>query len=107
MVIMQTNGVSFSLVAGACCIVNFSYPCATDNVGYIGKWSLNINSTGAKNVVYYFVQASTNSTHHKILSYSSASAYIGFNAGCDLLIYNGSTYVSTGELDRFYSDYGD
>ena len=103
----MTNGVSFSLVAGSCCIVNFSYPCEANNIGYVGKWSLNINSTGAKNVVYYFVQASTSTTYHKILSYSSASAYIGFKSGCDFLIYNGSAYVTTGGLTSFYSDYSD
>lgn len=41
-----TNGVSFELVAGACCMLNpTSGPIATGS-------TININSTGAKNIAY-------------------------------------------------------
>ena len=95
------------MVAGACCVVKYSYTCESNSYGYVGKWTLNINSTGAKNVVYYYVYATTHGDKNEIKSYNSADAFIGFEDGCDFLIYNGSAYISTGGLTRFYSDYTD
>ena len=94
-------------MAGAVCVVKYSYTCQSNTDGYVGKWTLNINSTGAKNVVYYYAYATNQGTKNEIKSYNSSSAYIGFDSGCDLLIYNGSAHVSTGGLIRFYSDYSD
>lgn len=45
---MGTNGVSFSLVAGACCWVVPTYAYNSDGTTSTTKLTLNINSTGAK-----------------------------------------------------------
>lgn len=42
-----TNGVSFTLVAGAVCFVKFS---KGHEVNYIAGKTLNVSSTGAKNI---------------------------------------------------------
>ena len=44
----QTNGVSFSLVVGAICMVKFSYDLGKDDASSTVNITLNINSTGAK-----------------------------------------------------------
>ena len=41
---LLTNGVSFALVAGACCIVDFKGGLSA----YSNAYTININSTGAK-----------------------------------------------------------
>ena len=51
MVITGTNGVSFSLVDGACCAIKFSSTPGSNGKLYFS--SLNINSTGTKNVARY------------------------------------------------------
>lgn len=93
---MMTNGVSFSLVAGAVCLVNFT----ASNTEYLlythlyvnaGLATLNINSTGAKTLG---VRSNVNSGE----SFSTYDYTI-------LALYNGSRYsVSVGHM---YPDYTD
>ena len=71
---------SFSLVAGACCIVDFKGALST----YSGVYTININSTGAKT----FKDEKT-------------GLYAAGNP--TLLWYTGSRYRYTG-LDTYYSD---
>ena len=79
-IVTETNGVSFSLVAGACCIVNFSNGLSA----YVGANTININSTGAKT-----------------LKDEKKGLYAAGNPA--LLWYTGSRYRYTG-LDTYYSD---
>ncbi len=92
--IIQTNGVSFSLVAGACVAVAFSNELEGDWTTNVTKAStLNINSTGAKSFARY--TTSQGSSFEQI--YPKKGAY--------LFIYTGSAYqfISV-QLRNYYDD---
>ena len=97
MAITKTNGVSFSLVAGACCIVRFSgslVKSGSDSVAI----SLNINSTGAKNV-------ETVALNKHISEVTGNYRWNNALAVSPVVAYTGSTYIigMTGN----YRDYSD
>ena len=88
----MTNGVSFTLVAGAVCAIKFSV------TGYsvaaaLRSATLNINSTGAKSVYSY--------------SAGQSGGYVdsGPISGTILVVYNGSAYQSITMVS--YGDYSD
>ena len=85
-----TNGVDFSLVAGACCLLKFS-----NRIGYSGnsttQITLNINSTGAKPISTG--NFATNSTFYNHRESGSPMAYME-NTVEPLLIYNGTLYLN-------------
>ena len=100
---IQTNGVSFSLVEGACVIVHFSTSTYNKNTSVL---TLNVNSTGAKPLMSY--QSKINSTSY----YSKDHQWSVQHRGSDgqpprkcLYFYDGSSYAhgSTGQ----YGDYND
>ena len=87
-----TNGVSFSLVAGAMCVVRFSN--RHSSVQVINN-TLNINSTGAK-TCRGTTQSATSQTD---------KGFVGMNANCWVFFYNGSQYDFIGDYRRSsYSD---
>lgn len=94
-----TNGVSFSLEAGACCYVKFS------NVHHaldLYSKTLNINSTGAKTISMYYYTA-------KFPGEGSAG-HPGSQGSNDILfVYSGSNYSYSGAwyFKNTYSDYSD
>ena len=92
-----TNGVSFSLVAGACCIVKFSNPLAKETLD--SSVTLNINSTGAKKFRSY------NKTS---AGYSDSLQWGDMYADLDIIpivMYNGSTWENS--CSAAYGDYQD
>ena len=121
MKIIQTNGVSFTLVAGACCVVLFNN--ATAPAGGVkpgGYTTLNINSTGALKVYapprnpgsqgmsFKAISGNTDGfLEYPTLSASGSDSwrwYIPANhvAFC---VYNGTAYLNFGSMERFtYSD---
>ena len=96
---MLTNGVDFSLVAGACCWVVFS-----NKISGTGKYNdltLNINSTGAKGIVNYRL--------HQTDSYGARNT-VTMHQGLELpyllpVVYTGTTYAWVSMYT--YSDYSD
>ena len=104
MVIMLTNGVSFELVAGACCLVTFN----NHIVGHItSSPTLNINSTGAKTL--------RSAGTHEYSSYNTtwwgfaaAAAYAHYPAMAFhvLAAYDGSAYRCNTAYE-VYGDYSD
>ncbi len=98
---MVTNGVSFSLVAGAVCVVHFSSGPKSANSSVV---TLNINSTGAKNVKMHWSYINTSYGTCTLSSYSMLID--AFPPTKSLYIYDGSEYnVTLG--GRPYSDYSD
>ena len=98
-----TNGVSFSLVAGACCVVhinNTTYTKAHTNI------TLNINSTGAKGVQ---LQTEAYGSQYQTPSGGSIITLTQYYAvsKCQLFIYNGSVYIAPRSTFAAYPDYGD
>ena len=86
-----TNGVSFSLVAGACCVVAFS-----NNVGYDpSSVTLNINSTGAKKFTGWWRYSQDAGGQYQYLSFY----------GLPIVCYNGTAYIHCGPW--WYGDYQD
>ena len=88
----QTNGVSFSLVAGACCYVHFS----NNPYGTSKSQSLNINSTGAKSISHEVSIKGEADNNYKSDSYYPLST---------LFVYNGSSYLTS--RSSHYGDYND
>lgn len=90
----MTNGVSFSLVAGACCAVAFSNELEYNWTSNSTKAStLNINSTGAKSLARYYTSQGGESEQ----LYPAKGAY--------LFVYTGSAYqfISV-QLRNYYDD---
>ena len=88
-----TNGVSFSLVAGAVCVVKFSYALNSDTARLTAP-TLNINSTGAK-------ACGLNGGGR------AAYGFTYYSSGV-LFVYNGTAYIApTNQLSNYYNDYGD
>ena len=82
---------SFSLVAGACCVVTFS-----NNVGYDPyKVTLNINSTGAKTFTGWWKGSQDAGGQYQYLSFY----------GLPIVCYNGTAYIHCGPW--VYGDYQD
>lgn len=99
----MTNGVSFELVAGACCFIKM-----TNIVTMSGaKWTLNISSTGAKNVVAYNLSG----TYNNLNVVQASSNHVTQSPTLPLLmwvVYNGSTYATTSNMVYMtYPDYSD
>ena len=101
MLILLTNGVSFELVAGACCCVRFTNDTSTKNAMTV---TLNIQSTGAYAI--NVVSGVYGATYRK---YSDPISRIDWSRSilpqvC-LLWYDGSVYCFSGIVP--YNDYGD
>ena len=96
-----TNGVSFSLVAGACCYVMFTNGMASKNSKL--QWTLNINSTGAKVAAWHAGLAGV-STY-----ISNATSYRTYIQNKNpLFVYSGTYYLPIGEFNTSnYTDYED
>ena len=93
-VTIVTNGVSFTLVAGAICSINFSNKLNT----FRNACTLNISSTGAKTI--------TQINDHIAMSVGTKDVNSStFVAGPGLTVYNGSTYRIL--LLQPYNDYTD
>ena len=93
----MTNGVSFSLVAGAIVLVYYQ-----NSNSHSTKWTLNINSTGAKQVRIW----------EGDIAYSSniaTGAYrdIDYPPRDSLYVYTGSYYAAAGSIRGIYSDYSE
>ena len=98
----MTNGVDFALVDGACCLVKFSNSGSHKSVG---SFTLNINSTGAKNILAYHSSMTSGQFQN---TYSTNGQYNGWSGPLPLRVmfcYDGSSYV-TGST-RTYADYND
>ena len=102
------NGVSFTLAASVLCLVYFTNGFQCDGQGFVGGWTLNVNSTGAKTVRSYTAKASTK-PEYTYTTLSSTSAYIGWLGPRNMLIMYDGTYWITinSNLSKFYSDYSD
>ena len=110
-----TNGVSFSLVAGACCYIVFLKAITPKNSNL--KWTVNINSTGAKyyrtrSTIYeaYFSWEHRSDNTYQIYTdaFKNAHNVIKPTTSNELFIYDGSYYVSCGGFTTAsYSDYND
>ena len=85
MLTILTNGVSFSLVAGALCFVKFS---KGHTVSTIHGKTLNIGSTGAKTISLATASYSGGGTAGGFSVPSAVAGTVDF-----LFIYTGSTYV--------------
>lgn len=117
---IQTNGVSFSLVVGSCCLVKFTN--ATAPVGGVkpgGYTTVNINSSGATKV---YAPARYNASGLELLAKSgNTDGYLEYMtssaSGSDswrwyipenhvaFLVYDGTTYLNFGAMNRYtYSD---
>ena len=91
-----TNGVSFSLVAGACCIVVFSNTLWKDSSA--SSVTININSTGAKQFTSYSKKSlGSDGTQWN-------ASYLAYNYP-PLFVYNGSKYMV--QITMPYGDYSD
>ena len=77
----MANGVSFSLVAGACCCLYFSNAFKSDS---FGTTTININSSGAKSIQHSTAAMSGN---------SYTAAFPLFVTREYLAIYTGSKYM--------------
>ena len=90
---MITNGVSFSLVVGACCAIKFSSDPYDSNKSY----TMNINSTGAKSISL---------NNYSFNTYYSGGRYMNPASNyANIYIYTGSNYIHN--APRTYNDYGD
>ena len=122
-----TNGVSFSLVAGACCVIIMQYP-ILGNYGYKTAWTLNIQSTGAKACIFHVgsvsdknaTSISTLTSNVQVSVNYMGSGYLGTTSNgywetnynhpvsSDIFaIYNGSSYVIINSSYGIYLDYND
>lgn len=113
----MTNGVSFSLVAGACCVVKFTNGQTWLSNSYYSQTSplsLNINSTGAK---YFGGCYGTNGgmqNNDTSATFRSSSGKSGCRGSLavmyeSLCSYNGSVYIMhvTEPPITSYADYSD
>ena len=99
----MTNGVSFALVAGACCVVHINNNTYTKSYT---KITLNINSTGAKDVQ---LQTEAWSSQYQTPDRGSIVSLTQYYAvsKCQLFIYDGSVYIAPRSTFAAYNDYGD
>ena len=90
-------------MAGACCFVKMSNIVTQTGI----KWTMNINSTGAKNVIAYSLSGSYNNL--SIIQASSSHATMSPSLPLLIwLVYNGSTYLTTANsVYMTYPDYSD
>ena len=111
MLIIVTNGVSFSLVAGSCCIVEFKY--VIDPTGIGQATSLNINSTGAKYLAISRPFAGSSTAGYgsfgRFERNTDTTGTAIMLGRYQFLIYNGSRYSPSIGMteDINYGDYGD
>ena len=89
----KTNGVSFSLVAGACCLVKFTSTAIGTFSSSIAGGTLNINSTGAKSM-----KAITNTYA------STRNINLYPTDRCIMVAYNNSVYSCISAVQYFYTD---
>lgn len=100
-----TNGVSFSLVAGACCLVNYTNAVRNQSIyDTLSAWTLNINSTGAKYVTYKDRAAKVITSESAGSNGSSTASILTSHAA--LHVYASNNYIVDSGLFR-YSDYKD
>lgn len=90
-------------MTGACCFVKMSNVITRTGI----NWTLNINSTGAKNVIAYWLSGTWNNLNVN----KSSSAHATQSPTLPLLmwlVYNGSTYLATDNTVYLtYPDYSD
>lgn len=101
-ILTLTNGVSFSLVAGAIIFVKFTNSINSGTTNHYATVTLNINSLGAKTFGPW--SGSTN--------WGTANYGPGFSTNSNQhypIIYSGSDYriVHRGIYEVVYGDYGD
>ena len=103
----MTNGVSFELTTGSFYNVWFTNGWRLDG-GYSdpGAWTLNVNSTGAKQVQY--AQLKSNG-YGKDTGWSNSITSGRYVPTCRLMsfIYTGTYHFAMNGLFDLYSDYGD
>ena len=92
---IQTNGVSFSLVAGATCFTWFSNKVSNYN---LRNATLNINSTGAKSINVGAINSGHAMGHGDNLDDTGSQGV--------LFTYTGTVYYMIGR-GLYYPDYGD
>lgn len=92
-----TNGVDFTLVAGACCLIKFSN--ALTSSGLNSSVTLNVNSTGAKKFRSYDKRKYSNND-----SQQWAAMVVSLDT-IPLIMYNGSTWENN--CYAYYGDYTD
>lgn len=94
--IILTNGVSFSLVAGACCVIKYNNDPTSGGTAGSGQQNnfgtMNINSTGAKTV-----KSSSNGLY-------STNYYIYHGNHTYLFVYDGTYYNAMTVYVRSYTD---
>lgn len=95
--ILETNGVSFELVVGACCVVKISNSLASGSQGT--NVTMNINSTGAKKFQTY---GKTFNSGNSSVGYGNA--HLAHNTP-PLFVYDGSVYMVASTVT--YGDYQD
>ena len=88
--IILTNGVSFSLVNGLVCVVNFSQAPSANSTNS-SEITLNINSTGSK---YLRLNGKSMKGNGNLYP----------NSGSIIVAYNGSYYNFTGHRDNYSDD---
>ena len=91
----MANGVSFSLVAGSVCWIYFSNGLNGGNSSDLTGWTMNLDSTGAKNIRYrnYY----KGKVHEATYTQDN-----GTLTGSLLFCYSGSVYYTATD-DRIYS----
>lgn len=91
----QTNGVSFSLEAGACCVVLFNNTGSLNSGASIS--SLNINSTGAKSVSTFLSGSLLDTLYTR-------SSSIVLQKACSVIFDGSKYYVPITKYVYTYSD---
>lgn len=92
---IKTNGVSFSLVAGSVCWIYFSNGLNGGDLSTTTGWTMNLNSTGAKNI-------RRRTYRNGKVSEDTYTWYTGTSTGSLLFCYSGSVYYTATD-DRIYS----
>ena len=109
--IIKTNGVSFSLIVGSICYVEFKYILRPTNSS--AAYTLNINSLGAKTLQLFSSDGkgySNSKTHYNYDGTATGATWLAIPvpAGAVMVIYDGTYYSYIGTAGvNYYSDYSD
>ena len=107
----KTNGVSFSLVAGACCFIAFTHAGGKSQY-FPSNSTVNINSTGAKYisaVMYYYSEGTRQRTLNSD-AVTSISIPCPYDIARCIWVYDGTRYVPINAYNTMndrYDDYSD